>query len=168
MQKKTHLSLTNHYPLVIGGVFSVFSGGPEWRKRHQEMLEACGKWPYELKLMPPIGLAKLMEFSPSLHPTNPTRTLFFVSLIVWFVFWGKKNWMPRKVVWRNGLSRLIFWLCKIHVDSISGDLWQPSTLFDAAEVPRGVEPEEAEAEVQEAGHEMDISVSVSNKHQDSD
>ncbi|CAE7856840.1 unnamed protein product, partial [Symbiodinium microadriaticum] len=28
-------------------------GGPEWRKRKQELLEACGRWPYELKIFPP-------------------------------------------------------------------------------------------------------------------
>ncbi|CAJ1365480.1 unnamed protein product [Effrenium voratum] len=31
-------------------------GGPTWRKRHQEILEACGKWPYEFKILPPAGL----------------------------------------------------------------------------------------------------------------
>ncbi|CAL1173003.1 unnamed protein product [Cladocopium goreaui] len=31
-------------------------GGPEWRNHHQEMLEACGKWPYELKILPPSGM----------------------------------------------------------------------------------------------------------------
>ena len=49
-----------HSPIITVVIATESPGGPEWRKRHQEMLEACGKWPYELKLMPPIGLAKLV------------------------------------------------------------------------------------------------------------
>eukprot|EP00439_Symbiodinium_sp_Y106_P056234 s1642_g7.t2 len=36
-------------------------GGPEWRKRKQELLEACGRWPYELKIFPPAGVDEDME-----------------------------------------------------------------------------------------------------------
>lgn len=138
----THQSL----PLLLGPISpvldfptSVFPGGPEWRKRHQEMLEACGKWPYELKLMPPIGRPDLLFFwACEIKKTIPDPiqpvTLFFVSFCLFFLG-GERKWkFPRGFV-------------RIHMDSTFG-------LCDNH--PWGVEPEEAEAEVQEASHETDM------------